>query len=131
MTKMQKRWEFWWKVVSLICLAWLKGIKVMPISFYRTAEEQNARYQQGRTKSGKIITNCDGYKNKSKHQDWLATDLAIPTSDWKDFIWVMTDEYRKLGELAQHIGLEWGHEWYEEGKTSFDDVWHFQYRDES
>ena len=34
----------------------------------RTAEEQNYLYQQGRTRAGQRVTNCDGYKAKSNHQ---------------------------------------------------------------
>ena len=43
---------------------------------YRTAEEQNKLYQQGRTTEGKKITNADGYKKKSKHQSGNAVDLV-------------------------------------------------------
>ncbi len=34
----------------------------------RTAKEQNALYQIGRTRAGNKVTNADGYKNKSNHQ---------------------------------------------------------------
>ena len=34
----------------------------------RTAEEQFALYQIGRSKPGRIVTNCDGKKFKSNHQ---------------------------------------------------------------
>ena len=131
MTNTQKRWQFFWKVAQLVVLAWLRGIKVIPIDFHRTAEQQNDRYQQGRSKPGKIVTNCDGYEKKSKHQSWLAVDLAIPKSDWSDFIWDFTDDYRKLGELAEHIGLEWGHRWFEQGQTSYDDIFHYQHKEEN
>ena len=51
----------------------LELIKVTPHDItitcgVRTAEEQNKLYQQGRTKAGKIVTKCDGYNIKSKHQ---------------------------------------------------------------
>ncbi|MEF2599722.1 MAG: M15 family metallopeptidase, partial [Fusobacterium mortiferum] len=62
-------------------------IKVTPYDIsitcgVRTAEEQNKIYQQGRTIPGKIVTKCDGYKIKSKHQvkaDGLgyAFDIAV------------------------------------------------------
>ena len=46
---------------------------------HRTPEYQNELYQQGRTKPGEIITNCDGYKIKSKHNEFPshAFDIAI------------------------------------------------------
>ena len=62
-------------------------IKVTPYDIsitcgVRTAEEQNKIYQQGRTIPGKIVTKCDGYNIKSKHQvkaDGLgyAFDIAV------------------------------------------------------
>ena len=50
-----------------------EAVKESPFDFriaqgVRTAEYQNSLYQQGRTKPGKIVTNCDGIKNKSNHQ---------------------------------------------------------------
>lgn len=60
-------------------------IKVTPIDFaiirnggYRTAEEQNKIYQKGRTigAKGNTVTDCDGYRYKSKHQSGLAVDLV-------------------------------------------------------
>ena len=50
-----------------------EAIKNSPFDFRitdgaRTAEEQFALYQKGRTKSGPKVTNCDGYKAKSNHQ---------------------------------------------------------------
>ena len=46
-----------------------EAIKNSPYMFIitqgvRTAEYQNALYQQGRTVPGKIVTNADGYKVK-------------------------------------------------------------------
>jgi len=46
---------------------------------HRTPEEQKALYDQGRTASGNIVTNCDGTVKKSKH-NYLpsqAFDIAI------------------------------------------------------
>lgn len=40
----------------------------MVVQGLRTAEYQRELYSQGRTKPGKIVTNCDGYKFKSNHQ---------------------------------------------------------------
>lgn len=43
----------------------------------RTAEEQNALYQQWRTKPWKIVTYVDGYKVLSEHQSWISFDIAF------------------------------------------------------
>mgnify|MGYP001740044255 FL=1 len=80
-------------------------------------------YSQGRTKPGKIVTNCDGYKHKSNHQaksdgyghavDFAIYDPTIPGNiDW--------DNNKKYKEVAEHlkkvaeemkINIEWGGDW--------------------
>lgn len=62
-------------------------IKISPFDFsitcgMRTAKEQNELYQQGRTKAGRIITKCDGYKIQSNHQEKIdghgyALDIGV------------------------------------------------------
>jgi len=52
----------------------------MPTWFHRTTRQQNELYQKGRglfPDKKKIVTYCDGYKRRSKHQDWLAVDIVI------------------------------------------------------
>lgn len=51
---------------------------------YRTVEEQKKLYEKGRTKEGKIVTNCDGIIKKSKHQLGHAYDIAIMKNKLKD-----------------------------------------------
>lgn len=95
----------------------LDGMKAagMPMKMtdgVRTAEVQNALYQIGRTKPGKIVTNADGYTVKSNHQihsDGLghAVDCCFlvngkPTWDVDDKWW------SAYGALAQAVGLKWG-----------------------
>jgi len=41
----------------------------------RTAPEQNAKWQQGRTTPGAIITHADGYIVESAHQSGFAVDF--------------------------------------------------------
>ena len=55
-------------------------LKISPIDFgfpssggFRTAEEQNNLFKQNTT--DKKVTNCDGYKIKSRHQTKLAIDI--------------------------------------------------------
>lgn len=61
-----------------------EAIKSSPYDFgiswgYRSPEKQNELYQQGRTKTGKIVTYVDGYNKKSKHNylPSLAFDIVI------------------------------------------------------
>jgi peptidoglycan L-alanyl-D-glutamate endopeptidase CwlK len=53
--------------------------KFVITSGYRSPEEQNLLYQQGRTKPGEIVTYKDGYEKKSKHNNLPsdAVDVAI------------------------------------------------------
>ena len=102
-----------------------KGISFYIYRFLVTAKDQNEKYQQGRTKPGNIITNCDGYKKKSNHQSGLAKDVIILDKTGKE-IWDHIPEYDILGEIWERLGGKWGGRWYIEGKTKFDDCYHFE-----
>ena len=105
----------------------------------RTAKEQNALYQIGRTRAGNKITNADGYKNKSNHQIkadgfGYAVDIFVcgKYDENGDYIKFTTEEGyddKKIREVADHIkatakslglGIEWGGDW------KFYDSPHFQ-----
>ena len=95
----------------------------MIVQGLRTAAYQNELYQQGRTKPGPKVTNCDGYKSKSNHQaksdgyghaiDFAIYDPTLPEKiDW--------DNNKKYREVADHlkkvakengINIEWGGDW--------------------
>ena len=108
-------------------------LKISPYDFsisqgVRTAGEQNKLYQQGRTTPGKIITNCDGYKIKSKHQvksDGFghAGDIAILVDGkvtWEEKYY---KEVARVGRvLMQKYNVEWGGDW-----KNFKDLPHFEY----
>ena len=108
-------------------------LKISPYDFsisqgVRTVEEQNKLYQQGRTTPGKIITNCDGYKIKSKHQvksDGFghAGDIAILVDGkvtWEEKYY---KEVARVGRvLMQKYNIEWGGDW-----KKFKDLLHFEY----
>lgn len=95
----------------------------------RTAEEQNKLYQQGRTKAGKIVTKCDGYNIKSKHQvkaDGLgyAFDIAViidNKSNWNKKVFKEVADSAR--ELMKKYNIEWGGDW-----KNFSDYPHFQYK---
>lgn len=95
----------------------------MIVQGLRTAAYQNELYQQGRTKPGPKVTNCDGYKSKSNHQaksdgyghaiDFAIYDPTLPDKiDW--------DNDKKYREVAEHlkkvakengINIVWGGDW--------------------
>mgnify|MGYP002755311034 CR=1 FL=1 len=100
------------------------GGKVIVIPPYQKLfKYQKELYSQGRTKPGKIVTNCDGYTHKSNHQaksdgyghavDFAIYDPSIPGNiDW--------DNNKKYKEVAEHlkkvaaemkISIEWGGDW--------------------
>lgn len=96
---------------------------------FRTAAEQNERYQLGRTRPGSIVTNTDGYRRKSKHQVWRAGDLLVLA--WNGTAlrsaWRPREPYEVLGEFwEEELGGTWGGRWKERGITRFDDPYHFE-----
>lgn len=89
----------------------------------RTAAEQNALYQIGRTKPGKIVTDKDGYKNKSNHQITAdGTGHAVDLVPWVGGRATWDDTWAThyavavaMSEAAKAIGvrIKWGGNWYE------------------
>ena len=96
----------------------------------RTAQEQNALYQIGRTRAGNKVTDCDGYKSKSNHQIkadgyGYAVDIFIcgKYDEQGKYIKFNTTEgydFKKLKTVADHIkkiakekniNVEWGGDW--------------------
>ena len=95
----------------------------------RTTEEQFALYQIGRSKPGRIVTNCDGKKFKSNHQikaDGFghAVDIfpcgVIENGVYRKFTSEEGYDEKKLKLIANHIlavaklkniNIEWGGNW--------------------
>ena len=95
----------------------------------RTQEEQFALYQIGRSKPGRIVTNCDGKKFKSNHQIksdgyGYAVDIfpcgVIENGVYKKFTSEEGYDEKKLRLIANHIlavaksknvNIEWGGNW--------------------
>ena len=95
----------------------------------RTAEEQFALYQIGRSKPGRIVTNCGGKKAKSNHQIKAdgyghAVDIfpcgVIENGVYRKFTSEEGYDEKKLKLIANHIlavaksknvNIEWGGNW--------------------
>ncbi len=95
----------------------------------RTTEEQFALYQIGRSKPGRIVTNCDGKRAKSNHQiksDGYghAVDIfpcgVIENGEYRKFTSAEGYDEKKLKLIADHIlavaksknvNIEWGGNW--------------------
>lgn len=94
------------------CLA--EGIDLLIYCTYRSNDEQNACYAQGRTAPGNIVTNCRG--GQSKHNN---TEGGKPASLAYDCVpciggkpqWNDTKLYAKVGAIGESVGLKWAGRW--------------------
>jgi len=115
-TNTQRRIRFIQLFALLIQRATLEGIDFIVWTFYRSPQDQNFLYQQGRTRPGNKITNCDGHIKQSQHQKWLAVDILIIKEGTQ--VWTRTADYEHLGEIWESLGGKWGGGW--------NDCFHFE-----
>lgn len=99
----------------LILAAEQAGLSLLVYSTFRSFAEQQALYDQGRTKSGRIVTNAK--PGSSFHNVRRALDVAIyhpenGTIDWK---WMdsraAAPDWLRLAEIGEEIGFSWGGRW--------------------
>ena len=103
---------------ALIVAAAAAGIAIKIISGTRTYEEQNALYEQGRTRSGHIVTNARG--GYSNHNFGIAFDIGVfEGGRYLD----ESPAYKAVGALGKQLGLDWGGDW-----QSIQDEPHFELR---
>ncbi|MBY9079060.1 M15 family metallopeptidase [Paenibacillus sp. HN-1] len=103
------------------------GIPIIITQGLRTVAEQNALYEQGRTKPGAIVTNARG--GYSYHNYGLAIDFALLLPDGKNVSWDMkrdgngdgSVDWMQAVQMAKDLGFEWGGDW-----SSFKDYCHLQ-----
>lgn len=97
-----------------------EGLPVAVVETVRDLEYQSSLYAQGRTKSGKIVTN---QKTPSFHWDkvGLAFDICknVKGHEYDD-----ADFFRKCGAIGKEMGFTWGGDW-----KSLPDRPHFQWDD--
>lgn len=92
------------------------GIKLRITDGFRTFDEQNKLYAQGRTTAGKIVTNAKG--GQSYHNYGLAFDCYLTENGSVTFKKAVNSEIAKIGK---DLGLEWGGDW-----KSLKDMPHFE-----
>jgi len=91
----------------------------------RTVKEQQGLFAKGRTKPGRIVTNCDGLIIKSDHNytPSRAIDVAVKVIETGKVLWGIK-HYTCLGELKTITGFDkevyWGGDF-----KSFKDYPHF------
>ncbi|MGG3940454.1 M15 family metallopeptidase [Peribacillus psychrosaccharolyticus] len=106
--------------IEVIKRAYKEKIYVLISNGFRSFEEQDKLYAQGRTnKSKPIVTNARG--GYSAHNYGLAIDFVIVSDDGRRAIWTVTDKWRRVASIAKSLGFEWGGEW-----SSFKDYPHLQ-----
>jgi peptidoglycan L-alanyl-D-glutamate endopeptidase CwlK len=98
-----------------------QGILYYPISGYRSVEEQDGLFAQGRTKPGKIVTKAKG--GQSAHNFGVAVDFCADGDMTRAGLQPNWDtaSYKLLANQAQGLGLEAGFYW-----QSFVDAPHIQ-----
>lgn len=85
--------------------AWAEGIPLVVTQSLRTMAEQQALYDQGRTKPGAIVTNA--LPGSSWHNFALAFDVAV--LDGRVPTWPNNpDLWRRIGTIGKAAGLAWG-----------------------
>lgn len=103
---------------EIIRRAYKDGLYVLFSDGYRSHAEQNKLYEQGRTKSGKIVTNARG--GQSYHNYGLALDMFITNKEGTTASWNVSD-LSKAAKIAKSLGFEWGGDW-----KTFKDYPHIQ-----
>lgn len=88
----------------------------------RTPDEQQALYEQGRSKPGQIVTNAQAWE--SWHCYGLAVDVVFKDKN-DTWTWsVPKEQWEELGKIGEiFAGFEWGGRW-----KNFPDYPHFQMR---
>lgn len=105
----------------------LTGRAKVQITFaYRSIEEQNHLYAQGRTAPGQIVTNAKG--GQSYHNFRVAFDVALlidgKTLSWdtaKDWDGDKQSDWMEVVSACKANGFAWGGDW-----RTFKDMPHFE-----
>ncbi|SLK17243.1 MULTISPECIES: M15 family metallopeptidase [unclassified Paenibacillus] len=103
-----------------------RGIEIVITHDFRSIDEQDALYNQGRNIAGNIVTNAKG--GESYHNYGLAIDFALQTPEG-DVVWDMErddngngkPDWLEVVELAKELGFTWGGDW-----DNFPDYPHLQ-----
>lgn len=106
---------------ALVQQAAQHGITIVITSGTRTYDEQDALYEQGRSKPGEIVTRAKG--GHSNHNFGIAFDVTLdgPSAGF-DPVWE-SPQYKAVGIMGRSLGLSWGGDW-----TSLNDEPHFELR---
>lgn len=82
------------------------GIDYIVTCTRRTQKEQDALYEQGRSRPGRIVT----WTRNSKHLTGEAFDIVVMNNgkpDWN----VENQNWTRAGAIGRKVGLSWGGNW--------------------
>ena len=91
-----------------------KGFNLRITSAFRTYEEQDKLYAQGRTTSGGIVTYAKS--GQSSHNFGTGLDV-VPISNGKA---VWDADWNKIGEIGKSVGFSWGGDWERKDRPHFE-----------
>lgn len=96
------------KIAQLKILCQNNGLALGIGECFRSVEEQEELYAQGRTKPGNIVSNARGTTYSSQHQWGIAFDFFknVKGQEYSDSAF-----FAKVANLAKSIGLAWGGDW--------------------
>lgn len=99
------------KVRTVLAAMEKLGYPMVAYDGLRTTARQQELYRIGRNgDKRKTVTNCDGVRKRSRHQDAVAVDCAFllkqPTlrKQW-DLTW--QGPWEAYGRIAEELGLQW------------------------
>ena len=107
---------------KFLALCAANGLDVTILVAFRSWDDQDALYAQGRSHPGPVVTNAMG--GDSYHNWGLAFDCAPLVNGTVD--WTATEKFYQMGRLGERVGLEWGGHW-TTYQISLIDLPHFQY----
>ncbi|HHX62122.1 MAG TPA: M15 family metallopeptidase [Epulopiscium sp.] len=80
-----------------------QGVNIFITETYRSQERQNWLYEQGRTRSGQVVT----WTKNSNHKGRMAWDIAVsPPNQLYD-----RNIINRAGKIAGQLGITWGGTW--------------------
>lgn len=81
-----------------------KGLNIRITETYRSQERQNYLYEQGRTRSGKVVT----WTHNSRHTSRRAWDIC---KNAKGHEYDDPSFFKQCGSVAKELGIIWGGIW--------------------
>jgi hypothetical protein len=105
------------KKQALLAICKLINIPITITAEYRSNQEQQTLYDQGRTRPGSIVTNAQA--GRSMHNYRVAFDFAFIKDG--ESSWSEEHDWAMIGGIGKVLGLQWGGDW-----TSFVDRPHFE-----